>query len=684
MTLRLMPSDAKPTPENLLRAAETLRTEFELRGQVQDLRERLMDASFLMYLMVDVAQDMKPGHRERHYTNRVPSVVDTAQRVLSRNPLRYRVVSEFFQSQSRAEREPLRRLENVLHGVMYDIDRQQRKRAKAAARSQAAFHSLVRGAWAYKLHLTEAYKDASPTRSPLFYAHLDPRQVRPVFSGSGLESAVAWDIVTFNQVYYQYKDKLQPIMDRARADASRVRQYDWSWLHAPLLMLEWSSCEEAGVLLDLTSLPKIAQFQLGMDKPGGYQYCWLQEPFDHGFEHSLIQYGNVNGIPAGLPTRESAERFASTPFARYPLYQGGSTTEGTANYTPQLLLPSNHGYVPVAGTVDPLGALAGRSIFANVAHMIPEYNEMLALLKNHVRRDIDGTFVLTTRTGEAVDIPVGQGMTSTLLQGETFQKVPMPVNTPDALTLVQMVSQEISDGTIDLRFILAAEQDSGGYTRQRMEQAALYGLDPYKEGLQDYAVSVAESFMQQYRKAGSRFSGWKLQGRTPGQYTSYFVVDVDDQVAEALKGAEPPVVEAAVKAAMPIDMMAKINMAKAAIDPSNPVMSLAMALDIIMEMDDADAVYDGILEDTGNRNPVLQLMQIAQAFIENGAPEIATMIMTDQFRSAYAQSKNAAGGTPQATSTPTGASPGISASTMPPEATSGGATEPAMRGQGGY
>ena len=685
MPLKLVPDGARwSDPDTQLYAGQTLMNEMHLRRNVQDVRLRMQDAWLLLYLMVDLVQDAAPSGRQRHYTNRVPAIVDTARRVLSQNPLKYHVISGLFPNDPSEERMPFRRLENVYHGLLYDIDRQQRMQGKRSSRAQTAFHSLVRGAWAYKLQLTS--QSGSPTGSPLFYAQLDPRQVLPVFSYSGLDSAIAWDVVSFNQLYYRYQDVLSPVMDRLFAKARKLSRYgsqtDMSWMHAPIEMVEWSSGSESAVMIDLTQLPPELCQDLGLhpDWPNRNRYVWLQPPQDLGFGKPIIQYGNVNGVDASLPTREAAMKFASSPFARYPLYRGGSGTDGTVGRSPLYMLTagSNGMAQSLGATIDPMGALAGRSLYANVAHLIPEYNDFTALLADAVYQEVRGTWLLKTRSGQMFEVAIGTGEVNAVQLGEDLAKVNMQIATPDAAMVLDRINQEVSDGSLDLRFILAAEQDSGGYLRQRMEQAALGQLDDYKVGLQNWGESLADSFNTQYRVAHKQLGDWKLQGRTPGKMTSFFVIDLDDMLVKALTEKEPPVVEAVVKAQLPIDMMAKINMAKSAIDPSNPVMGLRMALDMILEVDDADPVFDQILEDIGNRNPTLQLMKIAQVFIENGAEPLAQMIMRDEFRSAFAQHQAAnsgAGGTPPATSTPAGASPGIASSTMPPEATTASGTE---------
>lgn len=698
MPLRLVPTKTKASAEVLYQAAALLTDERALRTKVQESRLLMQDAWLLMYLLIDANQDGQPLSRQRHYTSRISSVVDTAQRVLARNPLKFHVSSQHFSSQARPEREPMRALENMLHGTMYDIDLQMLERNELRARWQAAFHALVRGAWAYKLHLTT--ESGSSTGSPIFYQQLDPRIVLPTFDRAGEDSAIAMDTRTLSQLMYDYPERMAPVVEhlrqqiRARSGlrSGGVQRSSGAldWLHAPVTITEWSSRDEQGTLADLSSMPADVCDALGVHKGehSESRYFWLQEPYDHGFGRPLIQYGSVNGVPAGMSAELGRQMIGHMPGLRMPLYTGGAETEGSVN---TLYLPNGSQYIPTSQFYDPMGTMSGRSIFANVVHMIPELNTLMAALKDAVLQEIRGTYVMKTRNGQLVNFEAGTGMVNPLQLQESVERLPINIQAPDAMGVLQLINQEISDGSLDLRFILASESDAGGYLRARMEQAALVSLEPFKDGVQNWARSTATSLVRQYRKSpASAFKGWSVTGRNqPGSMTPYFVVDIDGQIDELLReGKEPPVIEATVKPAMPIDMMAKINMAKSAIDPSNPVMGLAMALDMILELDDADAALDMIMEDIGNRNPTLQLLNIANAFAQNNAPEIAQMVLTDAFKGAFQQQvagMSGKGGTPPSTSTPAGASPGVSPGTTPPEITSGGGTEsqPAASG-GGY
>ena len=672
--------------EALYWAARQLVREAELRREVQKLRLSLQDAWLLMYLLVDATQDSNDPGREKYYSPRPANIVDTARRVLAKNPMKYHIVGRHMPTDEGDYSVGIRNFENVLHGLMYDFDRQLRARGQQSTRQQAAFHALVRGAWAYRLHLTKAAK--SPTGSPVVYEHLDPRRVYPVWDSYGLESSVVHNVATLGQLVYQYPDQLRTVVDALIASSRRSRnarlegsdEIDYTFLHVPLDMYEWSSREEQGLLLDMNGLPDGQRRQLGIEQHRwtDNRFIWLQEPFKHGFDRAIVQYGNVNGVPVGLVDREAATQFSHSALLRMPLHTGGDTTQGFVT-APVLFLANGRQHVSTNSVVDPAGALAGRAIYANVAHMFPELNRLFALLKQATTAAVKGTWAQTTRQGNVTPVSIGKGLVNPLAFGEKLEQIPHQLYAPDMLQVLQYLSQEISDGTIDLRFILASEMEAGSPLRARLEQAALISIEDYRAGMEDYAVSVAESFTAQYRHAGREFADWTLVGRAASERTRYFVVDVDQTVSQLLtEGEEPPVIEATAKVAMPVDMVARINMAKLAIDPANPIMSLAMALDLIMEFDDPEAAEQQILRDVGNRNPTIVLLRIANAFTEAGAQELADMILQDNFRSAFAnQATNQTG----ASVTEGGSSPGVPAETAPPEITGGPNAGPAPGGR---
>jgi hypothetical protein len=664
--------------EVLALAAQRLIDDHSRRVSGQSFVKGLQDSWLSTYLLIDRQQDAQPPFRERYYTSRPASIIDTARRLLSQHPLRFRVASQFASQADVKSTVAMQRqaFENVLHGVMYDIDRQLVNRGELQARAQAAFHIVNRGAWAYRYQLSSKAKTS--TGSPQDYRQLDPRLVYPRFDLMGLESATYTYTTDLSALLVDYPEVMQPIVDHVRRvheakTASPVlRTQSQTYMYDPVTVVEFSSREESGVLVDFSNIPAVRdrlKSNSAFERDSTRSWCWVQEPMNHGFGRSLIQYGNANGIPVGSGTPAQAESFLKDSRIFHDLRDNNGTIIHHS-----AIVHSPGGTAGADSRVMDTGmGLVGRSIIAMVQHQFPEYNKIASMLKDAVIREIRGTWVLKTPNGQAVEVEIGTGKVNYLSTRDGLEKVDPNVQPPDMMAMMQMVNQEISDGSIDLRFILASEQDSSGVTRARMEEAALIAIADYRLAQEQWAVSVADSFVAQYRKAPNEFKDWTVVSQAPGSMTKFFKLDVKDQIAEMLKTSEePPIIEAKVKVAQPIDMMARINTAKSAIDPNNPVMGLAMALDTIMQVDDVEAVYDMIFQDMGNRNPTIILMRMAQAFKEAGAPEMAEMLLETEFKAAFEQQMQSMQG---GTKTPAGSSPGINPGTMPPELTSGGGTE---------
>jgi hypothetical protein len=656
-------------------AAAQLRAEFDLRYQVQRPRMWLQDLWYLSYLAVDRQMDLQLETRPRYYTPKAGAIVDTARRVLARNPIRYHL-AEPHTGHSTDERLDSRVLENVLHGLLFDIDRQMVARGENNSRMTAAWQGVLRGQWAYKLHLSK--QADTHTGSPAHYAGLDPRLCLPTFDTKSQQDAIQYNFVTIGQLFYQYEDVMRPLVDSIRKSAQFGKwgtEEDLSFMHLPLLAIEWSTRDEHALLLDTSGLPNKFAEPMGVNETehSGRRYVWLQAPFKHGFGQPLIRIGNMNGVPVGIAGQEAAQVYAQSLMTKngaVAVASGAPNVSVNAQtISPTFLQPTASPTSTAFGNfIDPAGAMVGRSILAPVADMFPQFNSMLALLKQGVESEIRGTWTFRSRGGQMVNFELGTGAVNPLNLNEALERVQPNLRAIDAIQVLQMIQAEINEASLDLRFVLGSDFEGSGFLRQRMEQGALIALTDYEEGMANWAVSVAESFMNQYRHGHEHLGEWKMHGRQPGPATQFFVVDMDDQVKEILlEGKEPPVVTAKTKVSLPIDMAARINMAKAAIDPNNPVMSLQQAIDLILEIDDADQAHDNILQDIGSRNPTIQLLKISEAFRRAGAPELADMIMNDQFKQAFNNATQQG-----ATTTQGGAAVGTSPTEAPVQSTTGG------------
>lgn len=670
-------------PDDLALAASLLRDEFDLRMEIQKGRMWLQDLWFLTYLIVDASQDNHEDlERPRYYTSKAMSIVDTARRVLAKNPVRYHLI-EPHTGITREEREDSRVMENVYHGLMYDIDRQMIRRGEGNARMVAAFHSLVRGQWAYKLHLTSGGKTS--TGSPAHYQALDPRLVLPAHDMRGMKSSINYNLVTLSQLFDEFDSIVRPLVDSiVKSSGAFTGKRDYSFLHVPLLKIEWATRDEHAVLLDIAGLPQEFRKNLGVetDVHSARRYVWLRKPWRHGFDESMVQLGNVNGVPAGIASTEAMtmyNQFTSGGRNLTPVASGAPNVTVTGrNVGVPPMMPTSTNYNSMSSSIDPAGAMMGRSLLAPVAHLFPAFNDLMVLLQQGVQNEIRGTWTFKSRGASMPTLSLGKGEVNALNLNESLENIGPNIRAIDVVQVMQTVQQDINEGSLDLRFVLGSDFEGSGFLRQRMEAGALTSLADYELGLGNWAVSLGETFNAQYRKGADSLKGWKLYGRQPGAATEYFVIDIDDQVKDKLTNTEEPVViEAKAKVDVPIDFAARLNMAKTAVDPNNPIMSLVQAIDLILELDDADQAYDMILRDIGHRNPQIQLVKIADSFRRAGAPEVADMILGDQFRDAFSNAQ-AQG----STLTNSGAAKGTDPSAAPVEVTTGDGAAGTGRQQG--
>ena len=117
----------------------------------------------------------------------------------------------------------------------------------------------------------------------------------------------------------------------------------------------------------------------------------------------------------------------------------------------------------------------------------------------------------------------------------------------------------------------------------------------------------------------------------PFKQNSFFDIEFDPQtdLVPGRKYKARPVF----KPALPDDMTIRIQMARLALDPRRPVLSLVSVLENIMQWDDPDGEQDRMWEDLANQDPWIVLEQIAQSLEKSGEQELADRIRETQFRS---------------------------------------------------
>jgi hypothetical protein len=86
---------------------------------------------------------------------------------------------------------------------------------------------------------------------------------------------------------------------------------------------------------------------------------------------------------------------------------------------------------------------------------------------------------------------------------------------------------------------------------------------------------------------------------------------------------------------LPEDMMMKAQVARILLDPRRPVASLATVIDRVFQWEDPEGEENRIFADIANLDPVIVLERIAQALEEEGLPEVAERIRTQEFRATW-------------------------------------------------
>ena len=84
-------------------------------------------------------------------------------------------------------------------------------------------------------------------------------------------------------------------------------------------------------------------------------------------------------------------------------------------------------------------------------------------------------------------------------------------------------------------------------------------------------------------------------------------------------------------------MHIRIQMARLALDPRRPVLSLVTVLENILKQEDPQGEVDRMWEDMANQDPLIVLEQIAQALDRYDEKEMAERIRENQFRMKFLQ-----------------------------------------------
>lgn len=605
----------------------------------------------LMYYLQDVIQQMKPIGYRRFISNEPHTAVDLAVSILTRNDAYWRIALFEAANENMDERRTIGKIERTLQGLVYDIDDMFSQRLRMRFWKQAAQQALLRGYIWGKVHITtEALKYRD---TPVVAEMYDPRLVYPHVDGFGLNYVCVETACTLGELVNAYPDTF----------GYREREKDYDPNRAAVKIEYWSN--DRGIRKGITAvlaseqpMPQDTVYDVSAGNNSPLSPQFVIPPYYHGYRYDALP---IVGVPVN----------GMSLLAKPQL--GQILTDRLAERAELLGTPSAYSWWMGA---NPHVAESGRSILASVEEHVPQYNELVATIMQHLAISAYGTWVFTSPTGEQPRFTPGIEAKIALTPEERLDRVQIgPIN-QDAFELVKILGDEKQNGM--LANILRANTpfQGTGVLFQQMANAALNALEPYQDGMEEFGQRIGTSILAQLQAARGVIKPFEvLSPRAAGasKRQSFWVVEFDPRELGKRKLRPRPVF----KPALPDDLAVRINAARLALDPRRPILSLVTVLEHILQVEDPTGEIDRIWEDIANTDPVLVFEQIAAALERMGETDLAARIQEKQFRTSFMEElafRQQSGG---AIPTP-GQMP-----QMPPEAGGPTATEEDMFGGGG-
>ncbi|KKK91372.1 hypothetical protein LCGC14_2713630, partial [marine sediment metagenome] len=282
-------------------------------------------------------------------------------------------------------------------------------------------------------------------------------------------------------------------------------------------------------------------------------------------------------------------------------------------------------------------AESGRSILSSIEETNPQMNELVATMLQHFSLRTFGTWVMKSPTGEGFRFTPNIEGRIPLRPEESLERIePSPIN-QDAFRLMDILDREQQQGTLSsiLRATLpgGGGGDGSGILFQQMTNAALNALEPFHDGMETFGKRMGTSLLNQFQLAAPVIKPFTVT--VPFKQNSFIDLEFDPQtdLVQGRKYMARPIF----KPALPDDMAIRIQMARLALDPRRPVLSLVSVLENILQWDDPDGEQDRIWEDLANNDPWIMLEQIAQSLEKIGENELADRIRENQFRQKFVE-----------------------------------------------
>lgn len=567
----------------------------------------------MMYYLQDIIQQMKPPHYRRFISNEPMTAVDLAANILTRNEAYWRIALFEKTDENRDDRVLIGKIERVLQGIIYDVDEMFSMRLRMPFWKQVAFSALLRG-WIWgKVHVTTdalKYRD-----TPILAEVYDPRLVYPNVDQMGLESVVIETVTNVGELATMYPDKFGYKESTADYDPYR-----------PAIKVEYWSNDRgnqkgmSAVLAGEMPATTSNTYDINTATNTLYTPEFIIPPYYHGYSPAALPIVGVpvNGI--NLVVKPQLSPILSDRLSeRQRVFDSPSAIswwKGRNNYVADL----------------------GRSILASVEEHVPQYNELIATVLQHLAISAYGTWTFTSPTGEFPNFTPGIESKIALTPEEKLDRIEIGAINADAFKLIQVLGEEKQNGT--LANILRASQpfQGTGVLFQQMAQAAMNALEPFQSGMEEFGQRIGTSILAQMQDASGIIKPFQVAARQSAgssKASSYWIVDFDPK-KDLQKGRRlrpRPIF----KPALPDDLAVRINAARLALDPRRPILSLTTVLEHILQVEDPTDEIDRIWEDIANTDPVIVFEQIAAALERMGETDLAQRIQEKQFRTAFTE-----------------------------------------------
>jgi len=566
-----------------------------------------------MYELQDILQQSKPlGVSRRFISNEPRTAVDAALSIMTRNPTTWRIPLKGAEDENQEMRRRAGRIERTLEGLVYDMDELFVQRLQRPFWETVCFQGLLRGMIWGKFHITtEALRYR---RSPLIPEIFDSRMVYPYIDAHGLNHIIIEKPTTLGDLIATYPG--------VYADLAVTSDYDPS---APAMKLEfWSNDRDDGqgnprkgitAVLGVVGMSVSAS---GISIPAvgsavGSDGRWLVPPYFHGYTYDE------------LPIVGVAVNGASYQYKQPLLSRLDDRLQESAD--PQALLALNW-QGPASGVAE-----IGRSILSAVEEQVPQYNEVVATIFQHLSVNTYETLVFKTSNAEPPKYERGIGSNIVLAPQETVDTLGVRPISVDAYRLVELLQEERQKGVLANVLQAVSPNFASGVLAQQVANAALGSIDPFLGGMKYFGIAAGTSVLAQLQKAAPIIGAFDLHASTPKK--SWFTLEFDPRTELDQGRHYRPV--PVIKPSLPDDLTARMTAARMALDPRNPMMSLMTVLEEILQVDDPTAEMDRIWEDLAFRDPLIILEQMAQSLERHGEMEMAARIRDQEFVASFVE-----------------------------------------------